>query len=236
MKKKRFLLVQNDFSRLERRLGYVFNDSSLLRRALTHRSKSSDNNQRLEFLGDSILSFVIANALFEQFPEEDEGKLSRLRAHLVKGETLAVLGAEIGLGDVLILGPGELRTGGFRRSSNLADALEAVFAAIYIDGGIHEAQACILHLFSTRLADSGLAENLKDSKTLLQEFLQAQKSPLPQYELVLVSGDDHEQTFHVSCTVSGMRYVGEGQGNSRRRAEQEAAYALLSMLKHMSAD
>lgn len=224
-------MVQNDFARLERRLGYVFRDINHLRRALTHRSKGSDNNQRLEFLGDSILSFVIANALFEQFPDEDEGKLSRLRAHLVKGETLAVLASEIELGDVLILGPGELRTGGFRRSSNLADAIEAVFAAIYLDGGILSAQTCILHLFASRLADSGLAENLKDSKTLLQEFLQAQKSPLPQYELVLVSGDDHEQTFHVSCTVPGMAQIGEGQGNSRRRAEQEAANALLSALK-----
>lgn len=229
--KKRFLLVQNDFSRLERRLGYVFSDSNHLRRALTHRSKGSDNNQRLEFLGDSILSFVIANALFEQFSDEDEGKLSRLRAQLVKGETLAVLASEIELGDMLLLGPGELRTGGFRRSSNLADAIEAVFAAIYLDGGIVSAERCILHLFASRLADSSLTENLKDAKTLLQEFLQAQKLPLPQYELVLVSGDDHEQTFHVSCVVPGMIEMAEGLGNSRRRAEQEAARALLSMLK-----
>lgn len=224
-------MVQNDFSRLERRLAYMFCDLNHLKRALTHRSKGPDNNQRLEFLGDSILNFVIAEALFRQFPDEDEGKLSRLRAHLVKGETLALLAAEIGLGDSLILGPGELRTGGFRRSSNLADALEAVFAAIYLDGGIKAAQECILHLFASRLKDSSLTENLKDAKTQLQEFLQAQKSPLPQYELFSISGDDHEQIFHVSCRVPGMSLTAQGQGLSRRRAEQEAAHALLALLK-----
>jgi len=223
-------LAQIDFSRLMRRIEYTFSDLSHLKRAMTHRSVSSDNNQRLEFLGDSILSFVIANALFERFPNEDEGKLSRLRAHLVKGDTLALVANEIALGDVLLLGPGELRTGGFRRSSTLADALEALFAAIYLDGGMNRAEAVILQLFDSRLCDVGLIENLKDPKTQLQEHLQAHKKALPQYELILVTGEEHNQIFHVSCTVAGLSIQAEGRGNSRRKAEQDAASQFLHQL------
>lgn len=213
-----------------RQLGYSFNELRYLKQALTHRSVSAENNQRLEFLGDSILSFVIAHALYTKFPDEDEGKLSRLRAHLVKGDTLAEVAQEMGLGDVLILGPGELRTGGFRRSSTLADALEAIFAAIYLDGGIDAAQGVILKLFDTRLKDISAHQNLKDSKTQLQEYLQAQKYPLPKYDLLAVSGEEHEQEFQILCQVEGVQYRAQGQGGSRRKAEQEAAQLLLDYL------
>ncbi|MCC5013933.1 MULTISPECIES: ribonuclease III [Legionella] len=228
------MLVQGDLQRLSRRLGYEFKTLALLKQALTHCSAGSENNERFEFLGDSILSFVIANALFEMFPEQSEGQLSRLRAFLVKGEMLAEIATEIELGDYLYLGQGELKSGGFRRASILADALEAIIAAVFLDGGIQASQQLILSLYQSRLDDEGLHDNLKDAKTQLQEYLQAEKRPLPEYNLTKIEGEEHEQVFHVSCKVSGFRTVTSGQGPNRRKAEQHAATLLLQLLKKPS--
>lgn len=203
----------------------------MLKRALSHCSVGNDNNERLEFLGDSILSFVIANALFELFPQESEGQLSRLRAFLVKGQTLAEIAMEMQLGDFLYLGQGELKTGGFRRESILADALEAVIAAIYLDGGFEQSKLFILQIYSSRLDDKNLKDTLKDAKTQLQEFLQAKKKPLPEYTLTKVEGEEHNQTFYVVCKVPGVDFEAHGSGVNRRKAEQEAAELLLRHLR-----
>lgn len=213
----------NKLKSLCNKLQYHFKSSDLLKQALTHRSADADNNERLEFLGDSILNSVIANALFHQFPEQSEGQLSRLRAHLVKGDMLALIAQELKLGEYLFLGPGELRSGGHRRASILADALEAVFAAIYLDSNFETCQKIILTLFETRLKSSCLHENLKDAKTQLQEHLQSKKMSLPQYRLVKVEGETHEQIFHIVCKIPALQLETEGQGETRRKAEQEAA-------------
>ncbi|KTD21921.1 ribonuclease III [Legionella londiniensis] len=223
--------MENNLQRLCRRLDYEFKTPAFLKQALTHCSAGKVNNERLEFLGDSILSFVIANALFERFPKHSEGELSRLRAHLVKGETLAEIAFELNLGDYLYLGQGELKSGGFRRASILADALEAIFAAVYLDGGLPSARHVILHLYQTRLDDNALNYNLKDAKTQLQEFLQAEKLALPEYTLNRIEGEEHNQLFFVTCTVPTLRIKTSGQGASRRKAEQDAAYHLLNQLK-----
>lgn len=191
----------------------------------------ADNYERFEFLGDSILSFVIANELFKRFTQYSEGQLSRLRSFLVKGDTLAEIGLELGLGDFLFLGQGELKSGGFRRASILADALEAVFAAVFFDGGIQAAEQVILKLYRSRLDTSNLDETLKDSKTQLQEYLQSEKYPLPEYVLTKIEGDEHDQTFYVNCQVKGLSTVAYGQGVNRRKAEQMAAKSLLDQLK-----
>ncbi|MBA3536300.1 MAG: ribonuclease III [Tatlockia sp.] len=224
-------MVPINLKRLCRRLDYEFKNLNLLKQALTHCSAGSENNERFEFLGDSILSFIISNALFAQFTEQSEGQLSRLRAFLVKGEMLAEIAAEIELGDYLYLGQGELKSGGFRRASILADALEAVIAAVFLDGGIEESQKLILKLYNLRLADKGLNDNLKDAKTLLQEYLQAKKKPLPDYRLSKVEGEEHDQIFHVSCTVTGIKESTIGFGPNRRKAEQHAAIQLLQRLR-----
>lgn len=220
-----------DLERLSRRLNYTFQKPALLKQALTHCSAGADNNERFEFLGDSILSFVIANALFQKFPEHSEGQLSRLRSFLVKGEMLAEVAKELGLGDYLFLGQGELKSGGFRRASILADSLEAVFAAVFFDGGVNAAQVVILELFRTRLDDPHLNECLKDAKTQLQEYLQAEKYPLPEYQLLKVEGEEHEQLFYVACTVGKITFNAHGQGSNRRKAEQLAARAMLEHLQ-----
>lgn len=217
--------------RLHKRLGYEFKKPAYLTQALTHCSAGVCNNERLEFLGDSILSFVIANTLFEKFPQESEGQLSRLRAYLVKGDMLAEIALELGLGDHLHLGQGELKSGGFRRASILADALEAIFAAVFLDGGFPACQQVILHLYRTRLIDLSLDDNLKDAKTQLQEYLQAEKKPLPKYTLVDVIGEEHDQVFHVLCEVASLRLSTQGHGETRRKAEQLAANELLYLLK-----
>lgn len=223
--------MQNNFQRLLRKLDYTFSNETFLKQALTHCSASAINNERLEFLGDSILNFVIANALYEKFPEQSEGALSRLRAHLVKGDTLAEIALELELGDYLSLGQGELKSGGFRRSSIIADALEAVFAAILLDGGINASKHVILHLYQLRLGDPALNNNLKDAKTQLQEYLQAKKLPLPIYHLISTEGAEHDQTFHVVCEVRELSLKTKGLGENRRKAEQIAATALLATLK-----
>lgn len=223
--------MQNNLSRLCRHLDYEFKTPTLLKRALTHRSASSSNNERFEFLGDSILSMVISHALFEQFPDQNEGQLSRLRAHLVKGEMLANIALELQLGDYLYLGQGELKSGGFRRASTLADALEATFAAVFFDGGFDAVRQVILKLYRSRLDDPELSDTLKDAKTQLQEYLQSKKSSLPKYTLINVVGEEHDQMFYVRCDVAGLNQSTEGHAETRRKAEQIAAKQLLQNIK-----
>lgn len=222
--------MQDNLKRLCRRLNYEFKTPAYLNQALTHCSAGIINNERLEFLGDSILGFVIANALYEKFPEQSEGQLSRLRSYLVKGDMLAEIALELELGDYLNLGQGELKSGGFRRASILADALEAIFAAIFFDGGLPEAQRVILNLYSTRLEDKLLNNNLKDDKTQLQEYLQAEKLALPEYTLAKVEGEEHDQVFYINCEVPGLSITSHGHGTNRRKAEQHAAKQLLQLL------
>lgn len=216
---------------LSRRIGYEFKDPTLLELALTHRSCGKRNNERLEFLGDSIVNFVIADALYARFPAAREGQLSRLRARMVKGETLAEIARELKLGDYLRLGSGELKSGGFRRDSILADATEAVMGAIYLDSDLECCRGFILRWFQARLDELDLNESLKDSKTRLQEHLQSRRLALPEYELVDVEGEAHSQTFHIRCHVTGLPAPTEGVGSSRRQAEQEAARQALVELQ-----
>jgi ribonuclease-3 len=215
---------------LERVLGHTFADQELLNRALTHRSAAGGNNERLEFLGDSIVNHIIAEALFRQFPEANEGDMSRMRASLVKGDTLAELARELELGEHLVLGPGERKSGGYRRSSILADTLEALAGAILLDAGYERCKQCVTTWYTTRLEQlsSGAAD--KDAKTRLQEHLQGRGSPLPEYELVEERGNDHDKHFRVACRVSRPQLVVEGAGKSRRKAEQAAAAEALQRL------
>jgi ribonuclease-3 len=216
---------------LARQLDYQFRSPGLLRQALTHRSVGSKNNERLEFLGDALLNCIIADALFQRFPEANEGDLSRMRAHLVKGETLAELAQELMLGDHLLLGPGELKSGGFRRNSILAGAMEAIFGAVYCDSGFNELQALILALYESRLENASIDNLRKDPKTRLQEFLQGRRLALPEYSVVSVEGQDHKQLFRVNCSVAGLGGPITGSGRSRRRAEQDAAARTLEQLE-----
>jgi ribonuclease-3 len=213
------------------RLGHRFGDPSLLEAALTHRSAGRINYERLEFLGDSVLNFVVALALFRAFPAAPEGDLSRLRAALVSSPSLAAVAAELALGDQLRLGGGELKSGGFRRDSILADSLEALFGAVYLDGGLDAAQGVIERLLGPRLQDLPSAETLKDSKTRLQEALQSRGLALPRYALEEVGGEPHEQWFVASCEAAGLQLRATGRGSSRRRAEQEAAQRVLEALQ-----
>jgi ribonuclease-3 len=215
---------------LQQKLGYQFINPALLEVALTHRSIRGENNERLEFLGDAILNFVIAEALFQQFPYAPEGQLSRLRANLVNEEVLAELAKNFQLGEYLRLGAGELKSGGMRRKSILADALEAIIGAIYLDVDMQLCQKIVLQWFGSRLLQSNNDESLKDAKSRLQEYLQSHRQPLPQYTVTSITGEAHLQNFHVSCEVSGMDYHTEGTGASRREAEQIAAAAYLDLL------
>lgn len=215
---------------LVRTLGHNYADETLLELALTHRSCGKRNNERLEFLGDSILNFVIAEALFNKFPKAREGEMSRLRARLVKGETLAEIARELGLGDFLRLGSGELKSGGFRRDSILADAVEAIIGSIHLDAGPVASKDFVLKLYASRLDALDMEETLKDSKTRLQEYLQSRRQPLPAYELERVEGEAHDQTFYISCQVALLSEPTQGKGSSRRQAEQESARAALVAL------
>lgn len=217
-------------NRLYKRLKYEFKNEPLLQQALSHCSVGANNNERLEFLGDAILSVTIANELFKRFEKMNEGDLSRLRAHLVNGDTLAEIASELELGDYLHLGQGELKSGGHRRASILSDALEAIFAAVYLDSSFEEAQALIIRLFRTRLEDPSLQINLKDPKTALQELLQAAKFPLPQYSLLKTTGNEHNQVFHVLCEIKSHQLAVQGKGPTRRKAEQKAAQDCLQAL------
>lgn len=213
-----------------KKLNYQFRDEALLTEALTHRSAAKRNNERLEFLGDSILNFVIADELFSRFPESQEGELSRLRASLVKGDKLAEIASRFSLGDYLILGPGELKSGGFRRASILADAMEALFGAIYQDQGFAAARKVIYEVYETSLENIDVARNFKDPKTRLQEYLQSRQLPLPEYNVIDVKGEAHNQVFTVSCKVTGIAEEIIGSGSSRRKAEQAAAKSSLEKL------
>ncbi|MGS0673613.1 ribonuclease III [Shewanella sp. 0m-4] len=216
--------------RLCRTLGYEFNEKALLDQALTHRSASNKHNERLEFLGDSILSIVISDALYHQFPTATEGDLSRMRATLVCGKMLAEIAIEFKLGDYLKLGPGELKSGGFRRESILADAVEAIIGAIYLDSEIEKCRSLVLKWYESRLMVIEPV-NQKDPKTLLQEHLQKFRKPLPIYKVVHTEGDAHEQTFTVECIVEDLSQVAVGVASSRRKAEQSAAAQVLELMK-----
>jgi len=210
-------------------LGYRFQQPELLEEALTHRSASVTNNERLEFLGDALLSLVIAEYLFHRYPKASEGELSRLRASLVKGETLAELARTLKLGEALRLGQGELKSGGSQRESILSDALEAIFGAAYLDGGLAAGRALILHLYQESLEGLASASELKDPKTRLQEYQQARQQPLPIYNVLEIRGEPHAQSFTVECMVAESRAI--AAGNSRRKAEQEAARLVLEQMQ-----
>jgi ribonuclease-3 len=215
---------------VERTFGYVFRTPELRNAALTHRSAGALHNERLEFLGDSILNCSVARMLFDAHPQADEGALSRLRAKLVSGEALAQIAGELGLGEHLRLGAGELKSGGFRRASILADALEALLGAIFLDSGFDAAAAAVARIVTPRMSELPVADALKDPKTRLQEVLQASGLALPVYTLTAVTGDPHAQSFTVSCEVPVLGAAAVGEGASRRRAEQLAAAKLLDLL------
>jgi ribonuclease-3 len=215
---------------LAKKLGLNFNQPQLFTMALTHRSMGANNNERLEYLGDSVLGFVIARQLYELFPNAGEGVLSRLRASLVNQTALAELARNHHLGDFLILGSGELKSGGFRRESILSDALEAIIGAILLDQGVEFCRNWILELFAQKFADLKAESWYKDPKTRLQELMQAKRKPLPIYELVSMSGADHLQTFEVVCKVPVSDQSCLGIGISRKKAEQAAAENMLNLL------
>lgn len=220
-----------ELDKLAQRFQYTFSRPGLLRVALTHRSMGSKNNERLEFLGDAVLNFIIADALYQRFEQFNEGDLSRLRAKLVKGDTLAELAQGYELGDFLRLGPGELKSGGFRRTSILAGAMEAIIGAVYVEDGFAAARDFVLSIYQQRLAAITNDTVSKDPKTQLQELLQAQRNDLPVYTVINVEGMEHKQTFQVSCHIATLNETVIGRGSSRRRAEQDAAKKALAILK-----
>ena len=220
-----------DYAELEQRLAYSFTDSQRLSQALTHRSFSSTHNERLEFLGDSILNLVIADALYHQFPTASEGDLSRLRSGLVKGTTLTELATDLGLGDFLRLGAGEAKSGGRRRGSLLADTVEALIGAVYLDADMSTASLVTITLFRERLAALDIDVSSKDPKTRLQEYLQGRKIPLPLYEVINTTGQSHNQQFTVRCTTSVLDQEVVTKGSSRRKAEQSAAMQVLTLIE-----
>jgi ribonuclease-3 len=219
--------LREPLEQLSHEIGYQFSDWRLLERALTHRSAGSSNNERLEFLGDAILGFIIAEVLYKRFPLLDEGQLSRLRASLVKRESLAEIARQQRVGAYLSLGAGEQRSGGHSRTSILADAVEALLGAVYLDGGYDSARQVTIDLFVARLDALPPEGQDKDPKTRLQEYLQAQKLPLPTYTILGISGSQHDQRFRVACRVEGAELESSGEGSSRRRAEQASAVQLL---------
>lgn len=222
--------MKNIIAKLSQRLDYTFQNSQLLELALTHRSLGHQNNERMEFLGDSILNWIIAEALFHQFPKASEGELTRLRASLVSKPALAVMAKGFELGDYLRLGSGELKSGGFRRDSILADALEAVIAAIYLDGGVEVVKSWVTKKFAAQLKQVTTHIG-KDPKTLLQEYMQARQLDLPYYVVTKTSGEAHNQYFYVECRISLLDIPVQGEGSSRRVAEQMAAQGVLDLLE-----
>ena len=212
-------------------IDYQFEDSDLLEEALTHRSIGSFNNERLEFLGDSVLNMVVAARLFERYPDSSEGDMSRMRSRLVRGVTLAEVASGIGLGRQVAMGSGELKSGGFRRSSILADSFEAVLGAIYLDGGFEACRDVILGFFDPLIEQLPHVDQLKDAKTRLQEWLQGRGRPLPVYTLSHEDGADHRKKFYVSCRLPDDGRESQQSGDSRRKAEQAAAAAMLALLQ-----
>jgi len=217
-------------SALCKKLGYVFKQPQLLQRALTHRSYAPEHNERLEFLGDSILGCVIAKHLYSSYPQLSEGELSRLRSNLVREETLATLAQQLDLGSHLKLGEGELKSGGFRRPSILADALEALFGAVLLDSGFAAAEQTVLNLYVPYLEMVDMQALGKDAKTLLQEYLQGKRIPLPSYSVIAMQGEAHAQSFQVECVIPSLKISARGTGTSRRNAEQQAAQAAYQQL------
>ncbi len=219
---------------LYKTLQYQFEDAGLFNQALTHKSAAGPNNERLEFLGDAVLDFVISDIVYKVRPDADEGDLSKLRSSLVKDTTLAEIAASLGLGEYLVLGSGERKTGGHRRESILADALEAIFGAVFLDSGYAATKDVIERVFASRLHELPDADDLRDPKTRLQEWLQARKLGLPDYDLVGVSGKAHKQRFEVECTINetsgDTSSVTRGESTSRRKAEQKAAAEMLAKL------
>jgi ribonuclease-3 len=220
--------MQFDLDDFQRRLGHRFQRSGLLVQALTHRSFSADHNERLEFLGDSVLNLAVSALLFERLPDMPEGDLSRVRANLVKQDALAALAADVLLAPGLRLGEGERRSGGQQRPSILADALEALIGAVYLDAGFDAAQALVRRLYANVPLNAQMTQRAKDPKTELQEWLQGRKMQLPVYRVVGTSGEAHQQTFDVACVVEERGWTERGRGASRRAAEQAAAAAMLA--------
>jgi len=218
---------------LQKNIAYHFKDGALLLQALTHKSHSNTHNERMEFLGDSILNASIAIYLIKNFPELDEGVLSRTRASLVKGETLASIARELLVGDSLQLGIGELKSGGYKRASILADALEAIIGAVYLESGFERAEQFVINLFKKRLEKDAILSLDKDPKSRLQEYLQAQQMNLPNYEVISVDGKDHEQMFTVICQVEELSLQVKVQGRNRRSAEREAAKKILHKIQNL---
>lgn len=208
---------------LSRSLGYVFTQPQLLQRALTHRSYSQSNNERLEFLGDSVLNCIVAKYLFDNYPDLSEGDLSRLRSNLVNQQTLFTLAQQLQLGELLLLGEGERKSAGFRRPSILADTMEALLGAVFLDGGFAAAQQVVLGLYVPYMAQTDIQTLGKDAKTLLQEYLQGRKLALPKYTVIATRGEAHAQLFQVECEIAQLKLKTLGEGGNRRSAEQAAA-------------
>ena len=229
---KKFNDMRTDnLDRLQRKIDYQFQDTGLLKQALTHRSAGHKHNERLEFLGDAILNLTIAEALFNQFPKCNEGELSRMRATLVREPTLAILARDFQLGDYLSLGQGELKSGGFRRESILADCVEALIGAISLDSSLANATEIVTRWYQPLLKDIQPGDNQKDAKTRLQEYLQGNRLPVPTYNIVNIQGEAHNQLFTVECSIQNNDRTFIGKGSSRRKAEQAAAEQILQELK-----
>ena len=227
--------MQPTLDALQQRLGHRFADPGLLQRALTHRSFGSPHNERLEFLGDAALNLAVSLLLVRRFGQADEGELTRMRAHLVREDSLHRVAGELGLQALLQMSDGEQRAGGAQRASILADALEAVIGAVTLDAGFEAAQAVAQRLFGPGIAASEIGQYRKDAKTELQEWLQARRLPVPGYRIVSTTGQAHEQTFEVCCEVAALSLAASGQGRSRRSAEQEAARLVLARLREAGA-
>ncbi len=223
-------MIKTNYSQLAKLLGYQFNDESLLIQALTHRSFKGAHNERLEFVGDALLGMFVAEALYFAFPKATEGELTRMRSQLVKGQTLTEIAKEYDISSWLLLGPGEMKSGGCRRDSILEDAIESIIGAVYLDSDIEQCRTFVLKLLDERLKQVDPSNALKDPKTQLQEWLQSRKRPLPTYEVAGVSGQAHNQTFKISCTLDNGKLL-SATGTSRRKAEQAAARKALEVVK-----
>jgi len=225
--------VASNAKQLQDRLQYQFSDPQLLTLALSHRSCGSNNNERLEFLGDAVLGMAISSFLFKRFPEAREGDLSRIRSQLVRAESLAEIARELDLGPELLLGPGEMKSGGHRRDSILGDTVEALLGAVFLDQGLVAVEACIQNWFSASLNTLTLDTPVKDAKTALQEWLQARGKPLPEYLVVKTEGEDHSRLFTMSCTIDAVEETAQATASSRRKAEQLVAEKLVKKLENI---
>ena len=222
--------MNDPLSRFEQTLGYVFVNKGLLTTALSHRSLGEDNNERLEYLGDALLGFVIAETLYQRYPDASEGDLTRLRATLVKGETLARIARELQLGNFVLLGSGELKSGGWRRTSILSNTLEAILGAIYLDAGFTTCRDKVLSLFDAIIRETTPDTLVKDPKTRLQEYLQSHQQHLPEYNLIMERGESHARIFTVECAIPGLNVSVQAEGRNKRSAEQSAAQLALAKL------